>query len=282
MDAADGWFAGHSPDDEAALIDRIRNGRAPSPADWPQRAVEAGFTEDTSTYYEHLQALAVTATEAAVQEREGAADQQLIHEVRAMDDAERVANELAERVDEWAGSRGIETSGGIEGAETVAATEPTDPDEERLVGMAERVIDLATERDALRTSVERTAPAVAPNLAALAGPVLAARLIALAGGLESLAKMPSGTVQVLGAEDALFAHLRGDAPSPKHGVIYTHEAVRGTRPKDRGSAARALAGKLTIAARIDYYAGDRRPGLERDLADRIDTIRARAEGEEES
>ncbi|MDL0135737.1 NOP5/NOP56 family protein, partial [Halobacterium salinarum] len=119
------------------------------------------------------------------------------------------------------------------------------------------------------------APTVAPNLSMLAGPVLAARLIALAGGLDDLAKLPSGTVQVLGAEDALFAHLRGHAPSPKHGVIYTHEYVRGTHPDQRGSAARALAGKLTIAARVDHYSGDRRPDLEAELDARMERIRAR-------
>jgi nucleolar protein 56 len=82
---------------------------------------------------------------------------------------------------------------------------------------------------------------------------------------------------VLGAEDALFAHLAGRAPSPKHGVIYTHDYVRNTRPEDRGSAARALAGKLTIAARIDHYAGDMRPEVHEELDERMATIRARAE-----
>jgi nucleolar protein 56 len=81
---------------------------------------------------------------------------------------------------------------------------------------------------------------------------------------------------VLGAEDALFAHLRGHAPSPKHGIIYTHEYVNGTRPADRGSAARAVAGKLTLAARVDYYSGERKPELKEALDDRIATIRARA------
>jgi nucleolar protein 56 len=157
----------------------------------------------------------------------------------------------------------------------------TDALDARLVGLAERVTALYDEREDLRATVERVAPTVAPNLSALAGPVLAARLIALAGDLESLAKTPSGTVQVLGAEDALFAHLRGQAPSPKHGVIYTHEYVRGTRPEDRGSAARALAGKLAIAARIDHYAGDRRPELDRELDERMARIRARADGGED-
>ncbi len=111
----------------------------------------------------------------------------------------------------------------------------------------------------------------------LAGPVLAARLISLAGGLEALAKMPCGTVQVLGAEDALFAHLEGRGSSPKHGIIYVHEYVRGTHPEHRGSAARAFAGKLAIAARIDHYCGDRRPDLQVELAERIERIRTSRE-----
>jgi nucleolar protein 56 len=212
-----------------------------------------------------------------VTERERAGDSQLIHAVRAADDAERTANELAERVVEWAGSLLEDVPAGIEGARTVAAREPTGPDERRVVSLAARAVDLAEEAERLRADVERRAPAVAPNLAAMAGPTLAARLIALAGGLESLARKPSGTVQVLGAEDALFAHLAGGAPSPKHGVIYTHEAVRGTRRADRGSAARALAGKLSIAARIDHYAGEYRPSVHESLRERIDRIRARAD-----
>jgi nucleolar protein 56 len=109
----------------------------------------------------------------------------------------------------------------------------------------------------------------------MAGPVLAARLLSLAGGLESLAKKPAGTVQVLGAEDALFAHLRGRGSSPKHGVIFTHEYVRGTHPDHRGSAARAFAGKLAIAARIDYYSGEFKQSVHDDLTERMATIRER-------
>jgi nucleolar protein 56 len=83
-----------------------------------------------------------------------------------------------------------------------------------------------------------------------------------------------GEERVLGAEDALFAHLRGRAPSPKHGVIYTHEYVRGTSPDRRGSAARALAGKLTIAARVDHYSGERKPEIDEELDERIERVRS--------
>ena len=247
---------------------------AEEPADWPALAVETGFVDSAEEYYDRLHEMTIDATRSQVEERERAVDQQLIHRVRAMDDCRRTANELNERLAEWAGTLDDDGGTGVEYARRIVDGE-TAIDDERLASLAHLVVDLATEADELERDIERRCPSVAPNLAGLAGPVLAARLISLAGGLESLAKKPSGTVQVLGAEDALFAHLRGHAPSPKHGVIYTHDAVRNTAPGDRGSAARALAGKLAIAARIDHYGGDHRPELERELADRVSTIRAR-------
>jgi len=274
----DAWFAGVDPGDPEAAAAAIRGSEADEPRDWPALAVESGFAADEGEYYDRLHEATVDAAREAARAAERADDQQLIHALRAMDDAERTANELAERLEEWAGALldVEEDATGLDFAAVVAQRDPADATEERAISLAQRAVDLREERDDLRAFIERRAPEVAPNLAEMAGPVLAARLISLTGGLESLAKKPSGTVQVLGAEDALFAHLRGHAPSPKHGVIFTHEFVRGTRPEDRGSAARALAGKLSIAARIDHYAGDRREGVHGDLRDRMETIRARA------
>ena len=274
----DGWFAGLDPDDTTAAAERIASGRADAPDDWPAAAVDAGYAAEADEYYQQLHDAATAATEAAVTERERADDQQLVHAVRAMADCERTANELAERVAEWGSSRYGEAGSGVSYARRIADGEVGEGDEgsdRALRSLAERVVAVAGEADELRAYIERTAPAVAPNLSMLAGPVLAARLVSLSGGLESLAKQPSGTVQVLGAEDALFAHLRGNAPSPKHGIIFTHEYVSGTRSEERGSAARALAGKLSIAARIDHYSGDRRPELQRELDERMERIRSR-------
>jgi len=274
---SNGWFAGLDPDDDAAAVEQIEAGRADTPEDWPQQAVEAGFADDEAAYYDRLHEVTMAATSAAVAEQEGADDQQLVHAVRAMADCERTANELAERVAEWGGGRHGDSGSGVEYARSLVERDDEDEGDRALRALAEQTADLADEADSLRAYIERTAPAVAPNLSMLAGPVLAARLVSLAGGLETLAKKPSGTVQVLGAEDALFAHLKGNAPSPKHGVIFTHEYVRGTRREDRGSAARALAGKLSIAARVDHYSGDRRPELQAELDERIERIQARAE-----
>lgn len=266
-----GWFEDVDPGDLDAAAEAIRDGTAHSVHDWPTLAVESGVAETTGEYYDLLHKATIHATREAVREAEAADDQQLIHAIRAMDDSERSANELAERVSEWAGSRYEDAGTGVTYAKELAESDEDD----RVVSLARRVRDLDDEATAMRGHIERTAPDVAPNLSALAGPVLAARLIALAGGLKELARKPAGTVQVLGAEEALFAHLRGHAPSPKHGVIFIHEAVQGTHPENRGSAARALAGKLSIAARIDHYAGDLRPEIEEELHERIDRIQGR-------
>lgn len=272
----DAWFAELDADaDPGRMAERVLSGSADAPEDWPATAVDAGFAPDEESYYELLHEVTVAAARAEVADRERADDQQLIHAVRAMDDAERVANELAERVVEWGRTLFDDVPGGLAGVEDLAERDAGMPFERRVVSYALRVDELTVEVDDLRSFVERRAPAVAPNLSEMAGPVLAARLIALAGGLDSLAKMPSGTVQVLGAEDALFAHLSGRAPSPKHGIIYTHEMVNGTRREDRGSAARALAGKLSIAARIDHYSGEYKEGVHEQLEERMRTIRAR-------
>jgi nucleolar protein 56 len=296
--AGGGWFAGLDASDREAALERLGSGGTAEPADWPALAVETGYAADEDEYYDRLHDLTMAAARREVRRRERADDRQLVHAVRAMDDARRTANELAERVAEWAGSRFDDAGSGVDYARELATPDPhgdddsheggasatdrnpgtdRDPGTDRLVALAARTADLADEADELERFVETGAHDVAPNLAAMAGPVLAARLISLSGGLGDLAKSPSSTVQVLGAEDALFAHLRGNATSPKHGVIFTHEYVRATPESERGSAARALAGKLTIAARVDHYSGERRPELDAELDERIRTIRARGD-----
>ena len=85
------------------------------------------------------------------------------------------------------------------------------------------------------------------------GANLSARLISLAGSLEKLSIMPASTIQVLGAQKALFAHLTDGAPPPKHGIIFQHPFIRGNKKKNRGRVARALSGNIAIAARADFF-----------------------------
>lgn len=274
----DAWFAGLPPDDSEAAIESIASGSAETPRAWPSIAVEEGYADSEAEYYDRLRDATIEAARRSVRSREQADDSQLVHAVRSMDDTERLANELAERTAEWAGTLFDEAEPTVSGVRSLAGREPQTDAEAHVLALAEQVDALAAEAEGLRSFIERQTPQIAPNLDAMAGSVLAARLIALAGGLEALAKKPSGTVQVLGAEDALFAHLAGRGTSPKHGIIFTHEYVRGTHPDNRGSAARAFAGKLAIAARIDHYSGEYREEIHEELRDRIATIQARTDG----
>ncbi len=193
-DSGVGWF------ERAETDDPVHEGRADRPREWPALAVERGFAADESEYYRRLREATLAAARGTVAEREGADDQQLVSAVRALDDCARTANELTERVAEWAGTRDPEATVDLGYARELAGREPETPVEERVISLATRVVALDDERAQLRAYIERTAPEVAPNLAALAGPVLATRLVALAGGLESLAKQPSSTVQVTAAQ----------------------------------------------------------------------------------
>ena len=91
------------------------------------------------------------------------------------------------------------------------------------------------------------------NLAYMVDPLLAARLLALAGSLKNLAEMPASTIQVIGAERSLFKHLRQHTRPPKHGIIFQHPAINSAPLHQRGRIARALAAKLAIAAKADFY-----------------------------
>jgi len=99
------------------------------------------------------------------------------------------------------------------------------------------------------------------NLSILLDPILAARIVRLAGGLENMAKKPASTIQMLGAEKALFRFLREGGNPPKHGILFEHEYVSPLHPNERGKMARFLANKAAIAARLDQY-GDKQKGKE--------------------
>jgi len=131
----------------------------------------------------------------------------------------------------------------------------------------------------VRTVLEGEMARAAPNLTALTGAIVGARLIALAGSLGRLSKLPSSTVQLLGAERALFLHLSERVPAPKHGVLFQHPSVHSAPPWLRGRIARAIAGKACIAARADAAGTHPDGDLGRDLREaflgRAQQLRAR-------
>ena len=117
------------------------------------------------------------------------------------------------------------------------------------------ILDLYKLRDTLDDYIEAVMKEVAPNITALVSSKLGARLLSLAGGLDKMARLPASTIQVLGAEKALFRALRTGGKPPKHGVIFQYPAIHRAPRWQRGKIARALAAKLAIAAKVDLFTG---------------------------
>ncbi len=125
-----------------------------------------------------------------------------------------------------------------------------------LQDLAIHLAKLYDERTSLLSYLEKTLQKYAPNLQALAGTTIAARLLASAGSLRRLASIPASTIQLLGAEKALFRHLRSGAKSPKYGFIFNHPLVQHASRADGGRVARALADKIALCARLDFFHGE--------------------------
>ncbi len=157
-------------------------------------------------------------------------------------------------------------------------TDLGDEDLTHIQDMCKRILELYGVRLSLEKYVDSVMEDVAPNTRAIGGSLLGARLLALAGGLLNLAKLPASTIQVLGAEKALFRSLKTKARPPKHGIIFQHPLIHDAKRWQRGKIARALAGKLTIAARIDAFSGKYSgEELKADLEKRIEEIKKRYE-----
>lgn len=119
---------------------------------------------------------------------------------------------------------------------------------------AQRVMDLSEYRKRLYDYLVTKMNDIAPNLASLIGEVVGARLISHAGSLTNLAKCPSSTLQILGAEKALFRALKTRGNTPKYGLIFHSSFIGRASARNKGRMARYLANKCSIASRIDCFA----------------------------
>ncbi|MEM2320000.1 MAG: C/D box methylation guide ribonucleoprotein complex aNOP56 subunit [Candidatus Bathyarchaeia archaeon] len=162
----------------------------------------------------------------------------------------------------------------MKAAQSSMGADLTGEDLTQIQALCRNVLSLYELRQSLESYIDAIMDEVAPNTKALTGGLLGARLIALAGGLANLAKMPASTLQVLGAEKALFRSLKTGTRPPKHGIIFQHALLREAKKWQRGKIARALAGKLAIAVRTDVF-GSRYIGdeLKADLEKRVEEIR---------
>ncbi len=208
--------------------------------------------------------------------------------VRSMTDLDSVRNLIGERLVSWSSrdmppsEEGPDDAAGAarsleEGVAPDGSRSPEEPElREARRKLARLYRSISSTRDELEAAVAAASPHRAPNVSALLGPLLAARMLSQAGGLARLARMPSSTVQMLGAEKAFFDHLRGHAPPPRHGLLFLHPTIQGAPRRQRGKLARALAGKVAIAARLDLAGAPIRPELRTAYEARRAEVRAAA------
>jgi len=259
----------------------------------PELAVEGGFIKSKEEWISFVHLVSLRVTRMKLRKVAEKRDLLAIQAIRAIDDIDRTLNLFASRLMEWysihfpelddlirehpvytrivyeLGDRdniikdklvklGVSEARAerIEKAakESIGA-ELSDFDIKPIRTLANIMLELWRLRETLTEYVGQVMREVAPNITELVGPLLGARLLSLAGSLESLAKLPASTIQVLGAEKALFRALRTGGKPPKHGVIFQYPDIHRSPRWQRGKIARALATKLAIAARADYFTG---------------------------
>lgn len=275
--------------------------------------VSSGLTSSPEIAQEAIRSVSMEISNIRIKELSAKPDLQAMESVQALDEIDKAANMMSSRVREWYGLHFPELISMIDDntsliklilsfktrqnydeneleqmgysknksrAIALASKESRGADIRvedlaRIIQLAEEAQHLFSLRDKLANHVERTMREVAPNVSELAGASIGARLIARAGGLEKLAILPASTIQILGAEKALYRALKSGSRPPKHGILFQHAAVHSAPKWQRGKIARSIAGKIAIAARIDQYRGTREPSVEESLAARLSEIKAK-------
>jgi nucleolar protein 58 len=143
-----------------------------------------------------------------------------------------------------------------EAAEISMGTEILKEDEDHLKTLAKQVFEISEYRANLAEYLKNRMAAVAPNLTMLIGELVAAKLISHAGSLMNLAKLPASTIQILGAEKALFRALKAKKNTPKYGLIYNASIVGAAKNQLKGKISRTLANKCALCVRYDALGED--------------------------
>ncbi|MBI3840876.1 MAG: C/D box methylation guide ribonucleoprotein complex aNOP56 subunit [Thaumarchaeota archaeon] len=269
--------------------------------------------EPTEEDLQSIRLESIQAAEEAIREASSRPDLHLVQAIQALDDTDKYLNVTATRASEWyglhfpeltqmmqdnialckmisdIGGRGSfskENLGGrgltdkkveavLEAKSRSKGGEISDGDLGRVRALAKLALELSSQRDSLNGYVESQMKKVAPNVTEVAGATIGARLMAKAGGLDRLAVLPASTIQILGAEKALFRALRTGARPPKHGILFQHNEVHMAPKWQRGKIARTLANKIAIAARVDYYRGSADASIKSALDKRLESIKER-------
>lgn len=188
-----------------------------------------------------------------VQEQLQGEDLQLIQMVNALDDLIQTANLLSERLSCW--------------SLLPTSKKKVKPFEKTLSAVNEEITRL-------QDQIESDMKSLAPNTSNIIGPLIGARLISLAGGMQSMAMMPASTIQILGAEKALFRFKKEGGKPPKHGVLFQHPTINSAPKTERGKISRLYATKISTAIKADVFTKrDITEELQQDIRRRLEEIR---------
>lgn len=180
-------------------------------------------------------------------------DIQIIQMIKTLDDFIQTSNLLLERLESWSDFC---------------------PSDNRIEPLKKTYITVNSEITNLQNQIEKDMQIIAPNIISVIGPLIGARLIAYASGLKKLAMLPSSTIQILGAEKALFRFKKQGTLPPKHGIIFQHPYINKSSRNERGKIARVLASKISTAAKADAFTKkDLSKYLKENLDRRIKEIR---------
>jgi nucleolar protein 56 len=272
----------------------------------PDFIIKASFADNSEEAMQRLRGFAISLSSSRVKEASERLDLHIIQSINALDELDKIINTVGARLREWyglhfpeldnliqsliayaeivsrAGLRQNITAEILQGAgmqdkkvevilDAARRSKGGDMTPENLAivkRLADQVISQSDLRRVLADHVEVAMETVAPNVKELLTVTVGARIIAKAGSLARLATFPASTIQVLGAEKALFRALKTGARPPKHGLLFQHPLVHSAPKWQRGKIARAVASKVAIAARIDYY---RHAGKDTTIQDRLNT-----------
>ena len=264
--------------------------------------VDSGFARDENEAMEKLREFALQLSSSKVAEVSQSPDLHIVQAINTLDETDKIINSIGSRLREWYGLHFPELDNLIDSvngySQIVLAGKRENISKENLENagfpeskvemlllvkeksrggnlteknlaivqtLAKQILDLFELRKTVEEYVEEQMKEEAPNISAILGAAVGARILAHAGSLKRLASMPASTIQVLGAEKALFRSLKTGSNPPKHGILFQHASVHAAPKWQRGKIARAVAGKAAIAARVDIYGA----GLNQTLLDKL-------------
>ncbi len=264
--------------------------------------INSGLANDENDAMEKLREFAIQLSSSKVTEVSQSPDLHIIQAINTLDETDKIINSISSRLREWYGlhfpelDNLIDSINGYSQIVLSGTRENISKEDFEKAGfskdkvemlslikeksrggniseknfvivqsLAKQILELFELRKNIEEHVDEQMKEEAPNISAILGTAVGARILAHAGSLNRLGRMPASTIQILGAEKALFRSLKTGANPPKHGILFQHAAVHAAPRWQRGKIARAVAAKAAIAARVDLF----KAGLNETLLDKL-------------